>query len=198
MGEQPRGPDRRDPRAARAASIARRKRIIRGVEVTIGVGIALLGAGLLAIAAGDLATGGDSETPRPSLVGLIVLFGAMTWWGLQIGWPELAPRPLARRLRARLTAGRRVTTAPLDPAASEAAERERRVLALAEREQGRVTVLEVAGRCDLTVDEAKALLDGLVLRQIAQLHVSEDGVLVYVFPRFLPGPGRARRRRSTP
>jgi hypothetical protein len=69
------------------------------------------------------------------------------------------------------------------------------VLRLAEKEQGRVTVLEVAGRCDLTVDQAKALLDGLVLRKIAQLHVSETGVLVYVFSRLLPGAGRARRRR---
>ena len=59
-----------------------------------------------------------------------------------------------------------------------------------------MTVLEVAGRCGLTVDEAKALLDCLVLRKVAQSHVSEEGVLVYVFPRSRPGPGRARRRRQ--
>ena len=179
----------------RAADVARRKRIARGVEAGIGVGIALLGAGLLAIAAVDLATGGDSETPRPTLVGLIVLFGVMTWWGLQIAWPELAPRPLVRRLLARRAARQGPISGPVEPTALDANDRERLVLILAEREQGRLTVLEVAGRCALTVDEAKALLDGLVLRQIAQLHVSEEGVLVYVFPRFLPGPGRDHRRR---
>ena len=196
MGEAARDQNRPERRAAaRAAAIARRKRIVHGVSVAIGVGVALLGAGLLASAVVALATGGDAETPRPTLVGLIVVFGAMTWWGLRGAWPELGPRPLARRLLAWRAAGRSSGATPPDPAVREAAERERRVLGLAEKEQGRVTVLEVAGRCDLTVDEAKALLDGLVLRQVAELHVSEDGVLVYVFPGRLPGPGRARRRR---
>ena len=69
------------------------------------------------------------------------------------------------------------------------------MLRLAEKEQGRVTVLEVAGRCDLTVDEAKAAAGppGAAARS-RELHVSEAGVLVYVFPAS-PGDGRARRRR---
>lgn len=193
MGIASRGKDGRDRRAAaRVAAIARRKRIIRSVNVAIGVGIALLGAGLLGSAGVGLVTGGDGETNH---VGLIAIFGAMTWWGLQIAWPELAPRPLARRLLAWRESRHGPVAEPTDPAALEAAERERRILALAEKEQGRVTVLEVAGRCDLTADEAKSLLDGLVLRKVAELHVSDDGVLVYVFPALLPGPGRARRRR---
>jgi hypothetical protein len=35
----------------------------------------------------------------------------------------------------------------------------------------------------------------MVLRKIAQLHVSETGILVYVFPRLLPGSRRSRRRK---
>lgn len=200
MGDHSRGPDRRGrPVPPRSADVARRRRIVDGIAKAIGVGIALLGAGLLAITAVDLATGGDPTTTPVAKVGLMVLFGAMTWWGIDIGWPELAPRPLARRLLAWNAARRAASQRPVDddaePVDPAAAERERRVLSLAEKEQGRVTVLEAAGRCDLTVDEAKTLLDGLVLRKIAQLHVSEEGVLVYVFPALLPGTGRARRRR---
>lgn len=196
MGASAGDQNRRDPRAAaRSAAIARRQRIVHGVSVAIGVGVALLGAGLLASAVIDLATGGNPETPRPTLVGLIVLFVAMTWWGFRGAWPELGPRPLARRLLAWREAGQGPRVKPTDPAVRMVAEREQRVLSLAEKEQGRVTVLEVAGRCNLTADEAKAQLDGLVLRKVAELHVSEDGVLVYVFPGLLPGPGRARRRR---
>jgi hypothetical protein len=202
MGEEPRGRDRHDRRVdPRSAAIARRRRIVDGVTKAIGVGIALLGAGLLASAALDLATGGDGQTSPVTYLGQIVVFGAVSWWAIQIGWPGLAPRPLARRLlawnaaRRAASRGRLADDAePVDPAA---AERERLILSLAEKEQGRVTILEVAGRCDLTSDESKALLDDLVLRQVAQLHVSEEGVLVYVFPTLLPGTGRARRRRQS-
>lgn len=198
MGDDSRRQNQRNRRVpSRSADVARRERIRDGVAIAIGVGIALLGAGLLAIAAVELATGGDGKTAPATSVGLMVLFGAMIWWGIQIGWPELAPRPLARRLLAwkadRRTASQSRPDEGPEPADPAAAERERRVLGLAEKEQGRVTALEVAGRCDLTVDEAKALLDAMVLRQTAQLHVSEEGVLVYVFPHLLPGTGRARR-----
>lgn len=200
MGEESGGRNHRDRRAdPRAAALARRRRILDGINKAIAVVIALVGAGLLAIAAVDLATGGDPTTTPVNKVGLMILFGAMIWWGIQIGWPELAPRPLARRLLAwnaarRAASQRRLADEGAEPADPAAAERERRVLGLVEKEQGRVTALEVAGRCDLTVDEAKALLDDLALRKIAQLHVSEEGVLVYVFPHLLPGTGRARRR----
>jgi hypothetical protein len=197
MGEEPADPDQPDCRVSpRAAQIARRQRVLHGVSIGIGVGVALVGTGLLAIAAAELVTGGGGKTAPASHVGLIVVFAAMIWWGLQLGWPELAPRPLARRLLARRSAGQGLISGPPGPAVPEDADREHAVLQLAEKEQGRLTVLEAAGRCDLTVDQAKALLDGLVLRKVAQMQVSEAGVLVYVFARFLPGPGRSRRRRG--
>lgn len=196
MHAEPQGPDKPDRRVSpRSADVVRRERIIQGVAVGIGLGIALVGAGLMAIAVVDLVTGGDDQTAPGASLGLIVVFGAMIWWGVQIGWPELAPRPLARRLLARRAARRVVASDRLQPPVPDDAERERVVLSLAEKEQGRLTALEVAARCDLTAEEAKALLDGFVLRKVAQLHVSEAGVLVYVFPRHLPGSGRARRRR---
>lgn len=51
---------------------------------------------------------------------------------------------------------------------------------------------EVAARCDLTVSEAKALLDRFVLQEIAALHVTDSGVLVYVFSGFLSDDEKAR------
>jgi hypothetical protein len=200
MSKERRGRSDRHRRGpARPEDVTRRRRIVDGIAKAIGVGIALLGAGLLAMATGDLVTGGDGTQTRAAYAGLMVVPGAMIWWGLQIGWPGLAPRALAHRLRAWNAARRAASQDRLADAAeavdSAAAEREQLVLGLAQKEQGRVTVLEVASHCDLTADEAKALLDDLVLRKVAQLHVSEEGVLVYVFPRLLPGDGRTRRRR---
>jgi hypothetical protein len=167
---------------------------VRGVAIGIGVGIALVGAGLLAIAAASLVTGGDGTTAPAGYVGLMAVFAAMIWWGLQIAWPSLSPRSLRDRLLAWRSNRRALAAGPKPPVEPDSADRERAVLRLAEEEQGRVTVLEVAGRCNLTVDEATKLLDGLVLREIARQQVSEVGVLVYVFPGLLPGPGRAHRR----
>jgi hypothetical protein len=192
MDAEPGAPRNSGRQPSSRPGVRRGQQVVRGIGIGIGVGIALVGAGLVAIATVDLATGGDGTTSPVTSAGQIVLFGAMIWWGIQIGWPELAPRPLVQRLLARRAA--RQTPAPLlsGPTAAEA-ERERRVLRLAEGEQGRVTALEVASRCDLTAEEAKALLDGLVLRGVAQLRVSETGVLVYVFRHLLPGSDRDRR-----
>ena len=200
MGKERRGRSNRHRRGPpRAEVVARRRRIVDGIGKAIGIGIALLGAGLLAIAAAELVTGGDGTETPATRVARMVLLCAMIWWGLLIGWPGLGPRTLARRLvawnAARRAAGQDRAAEAVEAVDPVAAERERLVLGVAEKEQGRVTVLEVASRCDLTSDEAKALLDDLVLRKVAQLHVSEEGVLVYVFPSFLPGTGRGRRRR---
>ena len=54
------------------------------MAIGIGVGIALLGAGLLAIAAVELATGGDGTTTPVAEVGLIVLF----WRDDLVGPPD--------------------------------------------------------------------------------------------------------------
>jgi len=57
-----------------------------------------------------------------------------------------------------------------------------------------VTVAEVAAHCRVTVTEAKTDLDRMVSQQVAQLLVTETGVLVYVFPGFLSDDEKARAR----
>ncbi|MBA2661313.1 MAG: hypothetical protein H0U74_03410 [Bradymonadaceae bacterium] len=58
---------------------------------------------------------------------------------------------------------------------------EHRVLALAAHNGGRLTVEEVAVHCHMPVDQSRRLLDGLVLNQVADTWISENGNLVYVF-----------------
>jgi hypothetical protein len=58
---------------------------------------------------------------------------------------------------------------------------EAEILRLATRQQGRLTALEVATEFAITPEEAKATLDGFVSREIADLAMTERGVLVYTF-----------------
>ena len=73
-------------------------------------------------------------------------------------------------------------------------DRERQVLRFAESEHGRVTIPETATRCDMTIAEAKATLDRLVLAGAATINVTQSGVLVYVFPGFLSDEDKANAR----
>ena len=123
--------------------------------------------------------------------------------GAYLAWRMLRPRPAAAgaarpgaepagptddgRRPARRPASRERTAPPAN-----AAERERRVLRLAELEHGRVTVPEVAARCTMTMEESKAELDRLVLDEVAEIQVTASGVLVYVFPGFLSDKDKAR------
>ncbi len=142
-----------------------------------GLVVALISAFFFAAALTELATGGDGTTSTGVYVGLIVFFGLAMAAGAWLAWTRL--------WRAPGRAGHR------PPPLSEA-EREQRILDLAERQGGRVTVAEAASRCDLTVAESKAALDRLVLHGVAELRVSEGGVLVYVFPGFLSDDEKAR------
>ena len=58
---------------------------------------------------------------------------------------------------------------------------EAEVLGLAMRHQGRLTAVEVATEFGLSPEEAKAVLDGLVTREVADLEMTDRGVLVYSF-----------------
>lgn len=55
------------------------------------------------------------------------------------------------------------------------------ILKLAMANQGRLTAVEVESRLALPAGEAKASLDKLVEREVADLEVTDDGVLVYTF-----------------
>lgn len=58
---------------------------------------------------------------------------------------------------------------------------EAEVLRLAVQHRGRLTAVDVAGAFALTPEDAKATLDGLVTREVADLEVTDEGVLVYTF-----------------
>ena len=58
---------------------------------------------------------------------------------------------------------------------------ESEILRLAMLQGGRLTAVEVASTLALPPEEAKASLDGLVTREIADLDITDAGVLVYTF-----------------
>ena len=55
------------------------------------------------------------------------------------------------------------------------------ILRLAMQHQGRLTAVEVASALALDGADAKSALDDLVNRQVADLEVSDEGVLIYIF-----------------
>jgi len=59
---------------------------------------------------------------------------------------------------------------------------ERVILKLAKENSGILTVSEVALGANVTIDEAKKILDTLVTKGFAELRVRKSGSLVYVIP----------------
>ena len=58
---------------------------------------------------------------------------------------------------------------------------ESEILRLAMLQGGRLTAVEVASTLALPAEEAKASLDALVTREVADLDITDAGVLVYTF-----------------
>jgi hypothetical protein len=173
----------------------------RGFLAATGILVVLIGVTWITYAVAMFASGGDGQTPLSVHAGLIVFFGGLTAAGAYLAWRMLRPRPASAGVsrpgatptgQARSGRGERGDGQPGSGPPANEAERERRVLRLAEREDGRVTVPEVAARCAMTMDEAKAELDRLVLQRVAEIQVTSDGVLVYVFRGFLPDRDKAR------
>ena len=127
------------------------------------------------------------------ITGLAVGGGFMAFWALggHQAWALFgaffggllpAARGIAGMIEARGTA----------PAARKASERERAlenersVLGLARGKGGRLTPALVALDCDMGIDEAERVLDGLVKNGHASMRVREDGRIEYEFSEFLP------------
>jgi hypothetical protein len=173
----------------------------RGLLGALGIFIALI-CGLFAVMfVVEAASGGDGKTTPGVYAGLIAFFGGTFVVGAYLAWRMLRPRPptvgaarpyAQRSGRGGRSANAAASTERAESAAAPAGNPEHRVLRLAEREHGRVTVPEVAAHCDLTVAEAKAILDGFVVQEVAALHVTDAGVLVYVFDGFLSDSEKAR------
>jgi hypothetical protein len=154
---------------------------MRGILCTVGVGVALVSAMFCVVFATELVTGSGGKTEPPVLAGLVVFFLGTGLAGAYLAWRMMRP-PGADPLPGFVQGwGRRPEAASQDTDA----ERERRILAFAEAEHGRVTIPEVAAHCRMTVAQAKSDLDRMVVQRVAELLVTEKGVLVYVFRGFI-------------
>lgn len=108
---------------------------------------------------------GDSKTEPGVLLGLLVFF-ALTGYG---GY--------------RMYRGGKRPPNPIPP--------QQRILALAEKNQGRITLAEVVLYCDLKTEEAREHLKTMVRQGLAELHVSEGGEEVYAFGGLMPEEKRS-------
>ena len=104
---------------------------------------------------------GDSETEPGVILGLLVFF-ALTGYGGYWLYRSSGKKP----------------PNPNPP--------EQRILALAEKNQGRITLAEVVLYCDLKTEEAREQLKSMVRQGLAELHVSEGGEEVYAFGGLMP------------
>jgi hypothetical protein len=137
--------------------------MMRRLVGVFGIVLMTIGLPFVVMSAHD-AIFGSEKTPRGTLLGLVVLFGALTVWGLKLasdsfGWKIALPRPRLKTER----------------------DRERSVVALADSVGGRVTLVEVAARCDLSIEEAEEVLNKLAALGAAEMLVAEDGTVVYDF-----------------
>jgi hypothetical protein len=70
------------------------------------------------------------------------------------------------------------------------------ILRVAMERGGRLTAVEIATSLGLDAGDAKAALDDLVQRQVADLEVSDEGVLIYTFheARYFKGDAKSQAR----
>jgi hypothetical protein len=158
----------------------------RGILIAVGALIALCSAGLVITAVVEVASGRDGKTSPGVYAGLIVFFLGGTLVGAFMIWLAVRSRPDGRVSQPGPSMIYPTVGQTSDGAGQGGdVDRERRILQFAEKENGRVTVAEVAAHCEMTVAQAKTDLDRMVVQQVAQILVTERGVLVYVFPGFL-------------
>jgi hypothetical protein len=130
-------------------------------------GIALIVINLtLAVAAVGNLVSGKAASNVGGTIGALILFVGCAVCGYMM------PR-----------AGRRSSSGPEPPHSD--FEREQAILALADSNDGRLTVAEVAAHCHLGLAVSKKSLDRLVVDRVADVRVADNGTLVYVFPGFL-------------
>ena len=58
---------------------------------------------------------------------------------------------------------------------------EAEILKMATRHEGRLTAVEVAGELAVPTTTAEQLLNGLMIREMAEIEVTDSGLLVYAF-----------------
>lgn len=99
-------------------------------------------------------------------VGLISLLISLAFFAISLGLTVAA----VRQLRANT-----------GPDLKSLTQERSRLLRLAASRQGRLTIQEAAIGCHISIVQAEALLDDLVIQGTADTWISDDGTLVYVF-----------------
>lgn len=163
--------------------------MVRGCLGTVGAGVALISAFFVVTALVESITGGNGKTSPGVYAGLIVFFGLLMAGGAFLAWRMFRKQPATAGAGSNSGGAAGATRA-----ARTDTDRERLMLRLAEEEHGRVTVPEAAVRCDMTIVEAKATLDRLVLAQVATIQVTPSGVLVYFFPGLMSDEEKAQSK----
>jgi hypothetical protein len=130
--------------------------------------VAILGAGLLALSLfmlmGFLRS--DANVGAPATIAALLITVVL---------PAVAGIALLGR---RFGRARRLTTRK-EMLRQQTLEAE--ILRLAAQRQGRLTAVEVATEFALPPEKAKELLDSFMVRELADIQVTESGVLVYAF-----------------
>ncbi|PKL76981.1 MAG: hypothetical protein CVV27_07530 [Candidatus Melainabacteria bacterium HGW-Melainabacteria-1] len=145
-------------------------KLARVLTGALGVGVLLISLMFMAMAMGDLLGYGKGETETPVLIGLVLFFagtGVCGAWMTRMGFTT-PPSP--------------------DDAPTDRGAQIRIILNLAKASQGDVTLLQVATETALSIDQSRVLLEDLVSQGLAQMHIDEQGVVLYDFPDLRSGP----------
>lgn len=146
------------------------RKFLGGLYSTLALGSAMF----FTMFAVDLVTGGNPDTTPSVLAGLVIFFGGLAISSGYGAWRMLTTK--GARARA--------PDAVAPPSGIDIA-LEARVLALAAKSNGRVTIAEVAVACAVPLEQAEKALDELAQRGHANMHITDDGQRVYVLEGFL-------------
>lgn len=129
----------------------------------IAGGVALLGLALFMVV--GFVLGDVDRTAFRTLVALLIVAGLPAAGGT---WLLARQFGVGRRIEARREALRRDTL-------------EAEILRMAERHDGRLTAVEVAGELAVPANTAEETLKELMARGMADIEVTDSGLLVYTF-----------------
>ena len=120
----------------------------------------LIGLVFVAALVGDL-FGGDTETPKGVLVGLLIFFTGVSAFGGYFSRRMLSGGPSRRQKDL---------------------SREQSILRLAMVQDGVVTIAQVAVHTGLSVDEATEAIEELIQKGVAEIGSDDEGDFFYRFP----------------
>jgi hypothetical protein len=142
--------------------------------------------------------GGRQKSSLESFItGLVIGGSALAYWLLVPGqkpWWILAVAffagflPAARGLSGMIASRAALPAAKRLGERERAAEREKTIIRIASRNDGRVTPSLVVLESDISVEEAERALDDLAKKGHAAMRVRDDGRIEYEFSEFMSAP----------